>query len=115
MKHVPENQLPASTCASGILHVEIPGWCMGANSSYGMTEKGHMFFVRDNVQAGAGTRISTEFQNLVLLPMVERARESEPLNHGGSWRPGQPTPGSLELGIWKTSNFLLEMPLIATQ
>ena len=74
---------------------------MGANSSYGMTEKGHMFFVRDNVQAGAGTRISTEFQTLVLLQMVERARESEPLNHGGTWRRGQPVPDELTAVWWQ--------------
>ena len=52
-KHLSERQLPTATCPTGILKVQINGWCVGSDVQHGLTKPGFMIFIRDDVAAGA--------------------------------------------------------------
>ena len=54
-----------------------------------------MFFVRDNVQAGAKKSLSIWFQDNVVLRLLQQGRESL------GWIPGTPVPAHLFGQYWQ--------------
>ena len=83
-KHLSERQLPCAACPSGILKVQIDGWCVGSDVQHGLTKSGYIIFMRDDVASGAKKALSVWFQDEVVFPLLREGREKD------GWVPGTP-------------------------
>ena len=94
-KHLSERQLPTATCPTGILKVQINGWCVGSDVQHGLTKPGFMILIRDDVAAGAKKALSVWFQDEIVLPLLREGREK------AGWVPGTPIPPELQGLYWQ--------------
>ena len=74
-----EKELPVETCPSGVMHIEIPGLCVGAGQDLRHEAIGYVAFIRANSNSASGK--TTDIRNFefyrdeVLIPFVGLIRE----------------------------------------
>ena len=74
-----EKELPVETCPSGVMHIEVPGLCVGAGQDLRHEAIGYVAFIRANSNSASGK--TTDIRNFefyrdeVLIPFVSLIRE----------------------------------------
>ena len=92
VQHLTEEQLPSSTCPTGMFCIPIEGFCIGAGQQQNK-RKGYVILVRGNTP-GALKSVARFQVDTIVLPMIDEIRAD------GKWIPGMPFKNKWRFKLW---------------
>ena len=106
-----EEELPSSTCPSGVLTIPIPGLCYGANQDCSNSTIGYFVFLKSTKKEDL---ISTDqlnheqYRNIIFLPYISKCREH--YLQSEEWKQDDPVDDDNVWINWQVSTHLIHIP-----